>query len=534
MKTRRELLVSALGAACAATAGRLAGTGTPWAQDPAPPPGSRRSRPGRAPRRIPPGGGRPCPESRVACGLCFRGCRISEGARGHCGVRENRGGALKTLVHSRPAALALDPIEKKPFFHVLPGASALSLGTAGCNFHCRWCQNWEISQARPEEVPASTRTPEDVAALAVRRGASLVACTYSEPTVFAEYVLDIAVASRKAGAEDGRRLERRDPRGAAPRPLRGPGGVQGRPEVLLGADLPRAVQRRPAGRPRHAPAPREDEGLDGDRRPPHPGAERLRGRGPGPRPLRPGRGRPGDARPLHALPPDVPPDEPPADAGRHAREGPGARARRGAPRSPTSGTSRGTRASRRTARGAGRGSSGASGWRRSRTAWRRAPAPTAAARFPASGAERSAGPRGPGRGEEDEGGGEQAGRPHAERRDEDDPGEERGERGAEVVGGLEVRGGAAGALARSEEHADGDGEERTGGGPREEKEAGVRPERDSGRECREARERGEEKCGCGEGGRRGEERRRGGPDAARATGRRRNDANRPPRRRDRA
>ena len=80
----------------------------------------------------------PLPDSRVACGLCFRGCRIAEGERGHCGVRENRGGALKTLVHSRPCALALDPIEKKPFFHVLPGASALSLGTAGCNFDCRW------------------------------------------------------------------------------------------------------------------------------------------------------------------------------------------------------------------------------------------------------------------------------------------------------------------------------------------------------------------------------------------------------------
>ncbi|MBK9087937.1 MAG: AmmeMemoRadiSam system radical SAM enzyme [Holophagales bacterium] len=98
-----------------------------------------------------------------------------------------------------PAALALDPIEKKPFFHVLPGASALSLGTAGCNFHCRWCQNWEISQSRPEEVPASTLTPEAVASLAARKGAPVVACTYNEPTVFAEYALDVAVASRKEG-----------------------------------------------------------------------------------------------------------------------------------------------------------------------------------------------------------------------------------------------------------------------------------------------------------------------------------------------
>ena len=114
-------------------------------------------------------------------------------------MRENRGGKLKTLVHSRPVALNLDPIEKKPFFHVLPGASALSLGTAGCNFHCRWCQNWEISQSRPEELPVATRTPEEIAALAVKNGVPLVACTYSEPTVFAEYVLDLAVAGRKAG-----------------------------------------------------------------------------------------------------------------------------------------------------------------------------------------------------------------------------------------------------------------------------------------------------------------------------------------------
>ncbi len=199
MKTRRELLVSTLGAACAATAGRLAGTGTPWAQDPAPSAGLPPLAAGPAAAAHSARWWTPFPESQVACGLCFRGCRISEGGRGHCGVRENRSGTLKTLVHSRPAALALDPIEKKPFFHVLPGASALSFGTAGCNFHCRWCQNWEISQARPEDVPASTLTPEEVATLAVRRGAPVVACTYSEPTVFAEYVLDVAVASRKAG-----------------------------------------------------------------------------------------------------------------------------------------------------------------------------------------------------------------------------------------------------------------------------------------------------------------------------------------------
>ncbi len=199
MKTRRELLVAVLGAAGAAAAERLAGAGLPWPQDPAPSSGLPTLPAGAGAAAHPARWWTPLPESRVACGLCFRGCRISEGARGHCGVRENRGGALKTLVHSRPSALALDPIEKKPFFHVLPGTSALSLGTAGCNFHCLWCQNWEISQARPEEVPASTLTPDEVASLAVRKGAPVVACTYNEPTVFAEYALDVAIASRKKG-----------------------------------------------------------------------------------------------------------------------------------------------------------------------------------------------------------------------------------------------------------------------------------------------------------------------------------------------
>lgn len=198
-RTRRELVVAALGAACALGARRLAGTGTLLAQDPVPPGarglGGARGRLAAHPARW----WKPLPGSRVECGLCFRGCRIADGARGACGVRENRGGALTTLVHSRPVALAVDPIEKKPFFHVLPGAQAFSLGTAGCNFHCRWCQNWEIAQAKPEELPAVARTPADVVALVTRRGAPVIACTYSEPTVFAEYVLDLAVAARKAG-----------------------------------------------------------------------------------------------------------------------------------------------------------------------------------------------------------------------------------------------------------------------------------------------------------------------------------------------
>ena len=139
------------------------------------------------------------PDGWVECGVCPRACRISEDERGTCGTRENRKGRLYTLVHSRPCSLAIDPVEKKPFFHVLPGATALSLATAGCNLECKCCQNWEIAQARPEQVPSMRLAPADVVMMAKRKGAPLVACTYTEPVVFSEYVLDLAVAGKAVG-----------------------------------------------------------------------------------------------------------------------------------------------------------------------------------------------------------------------------------------------------------------------------------------------------------------------------------------------
>jgi pyruvate formate lyase activating enzyme len=142
---------------------------------------------------------KPLEEGWVECGVCPHACHISEGERGTCGTRENRKGRLYTLVHSRPCAIALDPVEKKPFFHVLPGASALSLATPGCNLECKCCQNWEIAQARPEQVQTMTLTPRDVVALARQKGAPLVACTYTEPVVASEYCLDIALAGREVG-----------------------------------------------------------------------------------------------------------------------------------------------------------------------------------------------------------------------------------------------------------------------------------------------------------------------------------------------
>lgn len=139
------------------------------------------------------------PDGRVICRLCPRECRVADRERGYCGVRENFGGIYKTLVHSRICAVHTDPVEKKPLFHVMPGANAFSLATAGCNIQCRFCQNWEISQFRPEQVESIVAPPDQVVAAARRAGAPLIAFTYSEPVIFYEYMLDIAKAGNPAG-----------------------------------------------------------------------------------------------------------------------------------------------------------------------------------------------------------------------------------------------------------------------------------------------------------------------------------------------
>jgi pyruvate formate lyase activating enzyme len=135
----------------------------------------------------------------VHCKLCPRGCVVADGERGHCRVRENRGGTYYTLVHSRVCAAHIDPIEKKPFFHFHPGVVAFSLATAGCNVNCKFCQNWEISQAKPEDLPARYMPPADIAALAKQNQCPAVAFTYSEPTVWNEFVTDAADAVRERG-----------------------------------------------------------------------------------------------------------------------------------------------------------------------------------------------------------------------------------------------------------------------------------------------------------------------------------------------
>jgi pyruvate formate lyase activating enzyme len=138
-------------------------------------------------------------EGRVECELCPQACTVADAERGTCGVRENRRGTYYTLVHSLACSVHADPIEKKPFFHVMPGELALSFATAGCNVECKFCQNWEISQFRPEQVRAYYLPPESLVGVAKRSGARLTAATYSEPVVFWEYVRDAASAAREAG-----------------------------------------------------------------------------------------------------------------------------------------------------------------------------------------------------------------------------------------------------------------------------------------------------------------------------------------------
>ncbi len=137
----------------------------------------------------------------VRCGLCFRKCHIEPGYRGHCRIRKNDGGKLKTLAYGNPGAIHLDPIEKKPLFHVRPGSPAYSIAVPGCNLNCKFCQNWQIAQADPDDVRTKAMTPEAIARSAVSSGARFIAYTYSEPVVWSEYVLDCAEAGRQAGIE---------------------------------------------------------------------------------------------------------------------------------------------------------------------------------------------------------------------------------------------------------------------------------------------------------------------------------------------
>jgi len=135
----------------------------------------------------------------VRCTLCPRECVVPPGGRGHCGVRENRDGTYYTLGYGNPCAVHVDPIEKKPFYHFHPTTTAFSIAVAGCNLDCKFCQNWHISQRRPEETYNYRLPPERLVDLAVASGSGSIAYTYSEPTIFYEYMLDCAREARRRG-----------------------------------------------------------------------------------------------------------------------------------------------------------------------------------------------------------------------------------------------------------------------------------------------------------------------------------------------
>lgn len=142
------------------------------------------------------------PDREIECVLCPRMCRLGDKERGYCGVRENDGGAYYTLVYGKACAANIDPIEKKPFFHFLPGTNAFSIATAGCNVNCKFCQNWRISQVRAEQVESFDLPPADVARTAKKYSCPSIAYTYTEPVVFIEYLIDSAVEARKLGIKN--------------------------------------------------------------------------------------------------------------------------------------------------------------------------------------------------------------------------------------------------------------------------------------------------------------------------------------------
>lgn len=135
----------------------------------------------------------------VQCQLCARGCTVAPGGRGMCRARVNVGGELRSLVYGRPISTHVDPIEKKPFYHYLPGSDAFSLATSGCPLRCSFCQNWQISQAMPEDYQSAFISPELMVRNVTTRQAPVIAYTYNEPTVFLEYLCDIARAGREQG-----------------------------------------------------------------------------------------------------------------------------------------------------------------------------------------------------------------------------------------------------------------------------------------------------------------------------------------------
>jgi pyruvate formate lyase activating enzyme len=141
-------------------------------------------------------------EETIQCQLCPRRCTLSEGMRGFCRAREPHEGKHYSMVYGNPCAIHVDPIEKKPLFHFLPQTDAFSIATAGCNLRCKFCQNWQISQFPPEETVNYALPPEGVVDLAIKYNCPTIAYTYSEPSIFYEYMYDTAVIARERGVKN--------------------------------------------------------------------------------------------------------------------------------------------------------------------------------------------------------------------------------------------------------------------------------------------------------------------------------------------
>jgi pyruvate formate lyase activating enzyme len=139
------------------------------------------------------------PDGRMQCDLCPRDCRLHDGQRGACFVRQRVGDEMVLTTYGRSSGFCIDPIEKKPLNHFYPGSSVLSFGTAGCNLACKFCQNWDISKSREMDTLADSASPDEIARAAAAGGAKSVAFTYNDPVIFAEYALDVADACHARG-----------------------------------------------------------------------------------------------------------------------------------------------------------------------------------------------------------------------------------------------------------------------------------------------------------------------------------------------
>ena len=141
----------------------------------------------------------PTDNNKILCTLCPRYCKIGEGQPGFCFIRQNIGGKLYSIGYGKPTGFAVDPIEKKPLNHFLPGTDILSFGTAGCNLGCKFCQNWSMSKAKLDDLNSLEASPEEVVNLAKRYHTPSIAYTYNDPTIFGEYVIDISKLAREEG-----------------------------------------------------------------------------------------------------------------------------------------------------------------------------------------------------------------------------------------------------------------------------------------------------------------------------------------------